>query len=120
MSNFLGIGIYPKAGKKAGVVFRKHKNILYRITTIERVDLFIGKMYDYAIDLRNNREEPEFLIELASPRKRTHVLEIALADDEAELRVYEMMDGCAKLCFKWNGNREGLMDGLDVFTILTH
>jgi len=100
MSNFLGIGVYPKGGKRAGVVFRKHNHILYKITTIERADLFVGKLYEYATDLKNNREEPEFLIELASPRKRTHVLEIELANDKAEIRVYEMIDGWAKLCFK--------------------
>ena len=35
MSNYLAIGVYPKGGKRAGVVFRKNKSILYRITTVE-------------------------------------------------------------------------------------
>ena len=104
----MAIGVYPKGGKRAGVVFRKNKGILYRITTVERADMFIGKMYDYATDLKYKREKPEFLIELNSPRKRSHVLEIAISGDKVAMRVYEMIEGCAKLRFSWQGAREGL------------
>ena len=108
MSNYLAIGVYPKGDKRAGVVFRKNKGILYRITTVERADQFVSKMYEYAMDLKNKREKPDFLVELNSPRKRSHVLEIAISGDKVELRVYEMVEGCAKLRFNWRGAREGL------------
>lgn len=85
---------------------------------MERADLFIGSMYGYAMDLIKKREEPEFLIELHSPRKRKHVLEIALAEDKAELRVYEMTQGCAKVCFKWNGERSELQAGIGDFGVM--
>jgi len=119
MNNVLTIGVYPKGGKRASVVFRKNRNILYRITTLERADLFVCDMYHYTVDLSKKREEPEFLVELHSTRKRCHALEIALADDRnAELRVYEMIDGCAKLCFKWKGLRDELSACLQDFGIM--
>lgn len=119
MNNLFGIGIYSKRGNRAGLVFRKNNNkVLYRVSTIERADVFCGTMYDYTIELGKERAEPEFLIEIHSSRNKMHVLEIALSGNEAEVRIYEMIDGCSLLRFKWNGDREGLMDGLDVFSIL--
>jgi len=106
MSNNLAFGVYPKGRKRAGIVFRKKSDILYRITTVERADLY------------EDRAEAEFLLELHSPRNKSHALEIALMQDTVEMRIFEMIDGAAKLRFNWTGTEDELKSALRSFGVM--
>ena len=114
----MAFGVYPKGRKRAGIVFRKKSDILYRITTVERADLYVTDMYQYSKNLNKDRAEAEFLLELHSPRNKSHALEIALMQDTVEMRIFEMIEGAAKFRFNWTGTEDELKSALRSFGVM--
>ena len=93
----LEIRIYLKSNDKADVVFRKNK-VLYRIAIIGTLR-FLVNLGNCLTDLRN-----AMVLQLDGSRMRRWVLEMGLlSDEQAMLKVWEMVGNEFKTRFGWAG-----------------